>query len=255
MKNLRDSVTVARRILTALVRTRRTLVFWAAFPALMLLLFGLIYAGSSGSASSFDRTAPGILVGAALFFSCLGGPVAALVAERESGTLRRLLLSPLSGMAYFVGVVMAYAVVAAGQTCIVYAIALAFGACFHGSILLGAFIVLLTVISYCGLGFFFGAHLARRTEDVTGPVAAFGVPLLVLGGTFFPPSILPAYLLKVAQFDPVYHMNEALKAVAAQGATVSAILRHLVVLATFATLSLLLGALSYRRLLRVEQTG
>jgi ABC-2 type transport system permease protein len=220
----------------------------------MLLLFGLIYVGGTGSAAlSFDRTAPGILIGAALFFSCLGGPVTTLVSERESGTLRRLLLSPLSGFSYFVGVFLAFGLVALGQSCIVYGVASAFGGRFHGSLWLGALIVILAVASYCGLGFFFGARFARRTEDVNGPVAAFGVPLLVLGGTFFPPSIMPPFMLKVAMFDPVYHMNQALKGVAAQGLSASAVGFHLWVLGAFAVGSLLLGILSYRRLLRSEQ--
>jgi len=116
-------------------------------------------------------------------------------------------------------------------------------------------ILFLTVISYCGMGFFFGANFARRTEDVNGPVAAFGVPLLALGGTFFSPSIMPPYLRTVAQFDPIFHMNESLKAVAANGAPVRSIMSHLAVLVSFAFASLLLGALSYRRLLKVEQSG
>ena len=182
-----SSLTVAHRILVELTRNRRILIFWALFPTLMLLLFGLIYSGGGGTASSFDRTTPGILVGAALFFSCLGGPVGILVGERESGTLRRLLLSPLSGAAYFMGVVLAFVAVAFAQAAIVFGLSYAFGGRFHGSFLLGALIVLLCVTSYCGLGFFFGAQLARRPEDVNGPLAAFGVPLLVLGGTFFPP--------------------------------------------------------------------
>jgi len=253
--SLHDASTVARRILLELVRSRRVVIFWAVFPALMLLLFGLIYAGGSTPAASFDRTAPKILVGAALFFSCLGGPVATLVAERESGTLRRLLLSPLGGASYFAGVVGAFLVVAALQTLIVGSIAAAFGARYHGSLPLGAAIVALTVACYCGLGFFFGVYFARRTEDVNGPLAAFGVPLLVLGGTFFPASILPRVLLRAAVFDPVFHMNEALVAVSAQGATLAAVGSHLAVLGLSALGALLLGVISYRHLLRAEQRG
>ncbi len=85
----------------------------------MLLLFGVIYAGGGSTKKSFDATAPGILIGAALFFSCLSGPVTTIVAERERRTLRRLLLSPLRASSYFLGIVLACLVIALGQTIIV----------------------------------------------------------------------------------------------------------------------------------------
>ena len=244
---------VCGRILTELRRMRRSLVFWALFPTLMLLLFGLIYAGDSGTGQSFNYTAPGILIGAALFFSCLGGPIATIVAERERHTLKRLLLSPLSGASYFLGILLAFLVIAAGQTLIVYGIAYAFGGAFNGSVLLGALIVLLSVASYVGLGFFFGSRFAKRTEDVNGPVAAIGVPLLVLGGTFFPSSTLPPYLYRIAHLDPVFHMNEALDAVSAEGLGWSAISDHLLFLFVFAAVTLALGVHSYGRMLRRER--
>ena len=251
-----QALAVARRILAELARTRRSLVFWAIFPGLMLLLFGLIYAGRSGdTAASFDTTAPGILIGAALFFSCLGGPIAVMVAERERRTLRRLLVSPLHPAAYFLGIVLAFLAIAAGQTAIVYGVAWFFGGRFHGNPGLGALVVLLSVFSYVGLGFFFGARLARRAEDVNGPVAAFGVPLLVLGGTFFPVSLLPDYLLRLVWLDPVFHMNQALKGVSARGWSWEEAGLHLAVLGLFTALALLLGVRSYRHLLAQEKQG
>jgi ABC-2 type transport system permease protein len=228
-----EIVAIAIRILTELVSMRRSLIFWAVFPTLMLLLFGLIYAGGGSTADSFDATAPGILIGAALFFSCLGGPVALIVGERERRTLRRLLLSPLRPSSYFLGICAAYFAIAIVQTLIVYGIAFLFGGRFHGSWPLGALIVFLSVVSFVGLGFFFGARFARHSEDVNGPVAAFGVPLLVLGGTFFPVSILPSYLLTVAYADPVFHMNEALKQVSALGSSASDVAIHLLFLVVF----------------------
>jgi ABC-2 type transport system permease protein len=228
-------------------------VFWVVFPTLMLLLFGTIYAGGKKPGMSFDRTAPGILVGAALFFSCLGGTVSILVAERERRTLRRLLVSPLLPAAYFLGITAAFLVIAAGQAFLVYGVALAFGGSFHGNWWLGALIVGLTVCVYVGLGFFFGARFARRTEDVNGPVAGFGVPLLVLGGTFFPVSMLPGSLLLLAQFDPVFHMNQALKGVWAEGRVLSDILPNVGILAGFAVLALGLGVRSYRAMLLQER--
>ncbi len=165
---LSQAAAIARRILTELVRGRRSLVFWAVFPALMLVLFGTIHAGGRHTGVSFDRTAPGILIGAALFFSCLGGTVSLLAAERERRTLRRLFLSPLAPAAYLMGVTLAFLTVGAGQGLLVYGVSLAFGGRFHGSGLLGALIVGLTVCAYVGLGAFFGARFAGRTEDVNG---------------------------------------------------------------------------------------
>ncbi len=250
-----EIIAITHRILIELVRMRRSLIFWVVFPVLMLILFGLIYAGGNSTTKSFDSTAPGILIGAALFFSCLGGPVALIVAERERRTLRRLLISPLRPVSYFVGIVFAYMVIAFGQTIIVYGIAFLFGGRFHGSIWLGLLIIVMSVFSFVGAGFYFGSRFTKRTEDVNGPVAAFGVPLLVLGGTFFPVSILPSYLLTLAYLDPIFHMNQALKGVSALGQGVGDVSIHLIFLLAFTGLALFLGARSYRAMLSLEKKG
>jgi ABC-2 type transport system permease protein len=252
---INESLAVTIRIITGLLHTRRSLIFWAVFPALMLLLFGMIYAGGNGTSRSFDLTAPGILIGAAMFFSCLGGPVAIIVSEREGGTLRRLLVSPLMPASYFLGITLAHLLIAFGQAGIVYGIAFCFGGGIHGSVPLCLAIIILSVFSYVGLGFFFGARFAKRTEDVNGPVAAFGVPLLVLGGTFFPISILPPFLLRLAWLDPVFHMNQALKGVSGQGMGFAEVQTHLTILVVFAVLALLLGILSYQKLLSTERAA
>jgi len=88
---------------------------------------------------------------------------------------------------------------------------------------------------------------------VNGPVAAFGVPLLVLGGTFFPAEMLPPFLFKLTLLNPVYHMNQALKPVSALGAGLSDIKTNLAFLAGFAALSVVLGTRSYRALLAHER--
>ena len=252
---LSDSVVVARRVLGELQRNRRLTFFWIVFPTLMLLLFGWVYAdGYGGLGPSFTATAPGILIGAAMFFSCLSGPVALIVGERERRTLRRLMVSPISGHAYFLGVVWAHLVIAAGQVALVYGITYGVGGGFLGSITLGFVIVMLSAVAYVGLGFLFGARLARRTEDVTGLVAAVGVPLLVLGGTFFTTDMLPPFLYTLAQFDPIFHMNQALRG-AASGTSPGGMVVNLVFLALFAPLSLTLGARSYASMLDRERSG
>jgi ABC-2 type transport system permease protein len=250
---LRQTVAIARRILTEYARQRRSLIFWAVFPALMLLLFGLMYRNNPSLRAGFDTTPAGILIGAALFFSCLGGTVSLIVAERERRTLRRLLVSPLRPAAYFLGIVLAFMVIAFLQAVIVCLLAFILGAKYHGNVWLGLLIVVFSVFSYAGLGIVFGARFAKRVEDVNGPVAAFGVPLLVLAGTFFPVNLLSEFLLKIAYLDPVFHMNQALKGVAGRGEGWAELWVHLIFLSIFAMFSLALGILSYRRMLSEEK--
>ena len=84
-------------------------------------------------------------------------------------------------------------------------------------------------------------------------MAAFGVPLLVLAGTWFPVSQLPNFLLQIACFDPIFHMNESLKAVAERGAGWSDLAGSLSFLAVFSAVALAVGIASYRRMLVEEK--
>mgnify|MGYP002777185488 CR=1 FL=1 len=252
---------VAQRILRELWRRRRSFIFWSVFPITVLLLNGLIMAERSQTvlpeplslAQAMERAAPASLVGAALFFSCLGGSVATVVAEREQRTLKRLFLTPLNGTAYFLGIVLAHTVIALWQTLLVVVIAAGFGASYHGSWLLGGAIVALSILAYVGVGFLLGTQFARRIEDVNSLVATFGVPLLILGGAFVPTFIFPRLLLDLAQYNPIYHMNEALTRVVVEGSQISQIAGHLIFLGLFAVAMVLAGWLSYWRMLRVER--
>lgn len=175
--------------------------------------------------------------------------MAVIVGERERRTLKRLLVSPLRPGSYFLGIVGAHLEIALGQTIVVYGIAALFGGRYRGSVPLGLAILALSVCCFVGMGLFFGARFSKRTGDVNGPVAAFSVPLLALGGTFFPVEILPTLLLVLAHFDPIFHMNAALRAVSAQGAGWHEISLHLIFLLVFAALSLALGTHPYRQML------
>lgn len=255
MKYWRETIAVTQRILIELLRRKRSLIFWGIFPISVLILNSMILAERAKLSMdrAFENAAPSTLVGAALFFSCLGGSVATVVAEREQQTLKRLFISPLSGISYFLGIFLAHSCIGFGQTLLVYTIAGFWGATFKGSILLGLIIIIMSIVAYVGLGFILGTQLARRTEDVNALVAAFGVPLLILGGVFLPSSLFPKTLLNIAKFNPIYHMNEALLGVSAQNNTVSDIACHFQFLTVFSLVMVVGGWLSYRRMLMVEK--
>jgi ABC-2 type transport system permease protein len=246
---------VAQRILIELVRRRRSLILWIIFPLSLLAINSLVISErvqiSIGQALSL--IAPSALVGAALFFSCLGGTVATVVAEREQLTLKRLFLSPLSGLSYFLGIFIAHSCIGLGQALLVYTSAALWGAQFQGNPFLSFSIVMLSIISYVGMGFVLSTQLAKRTEDVNSVVASFGIPLLILGGAFFPTSFFPKSLLRIAEFNPVYHMNEALVGVSNNGDSLLAIGKHLSFLSAFATATLIVAWFSYNRMLKSEK--
>ncbi len=256
-KYWRESWAVARRILTELFRRGRSLISWLIFPALILMLNGFITAERADTtvSTAFEIAAPPTLVGAALFFSCLGGGVATVVSEREQQTLKRLFLSPLSGVSYFLGIFLAHSVIGVGQSLVIFAIALSVGADFTGAAWpLAVLIIWLSILAYVGLGFMLGTQFARRTEDVSALIAAFGVPLMVLGGAFLPISLFPESLLNIARFNPIYHMTEALtNALLNTESPLGEGEGHFWVLLGFSAMMVVVGWLSYQRMLSQEK--
>ena len=189
-----------------------------------------------------------------MFFSCLGGGVATVVSEREQQTLKRLFLSPLSGVSYFLGIFLAHSVIGVGQTLVIFAIAALAGATFVSAAWpLALLIIGLSILSYVGLGFMLGTQFARRTEDVSALIAAFGVPLMVLGGAFLPISLFPDSLVKVARFNPIYHMTEALTQSLLDTENPLGDGGHLLFLLIFAVAMVIVGWRSYQRMLMHER--
>jgi ABC-2 type transport system permease protein len=241
-------------MLLEFTRSRRVLGLWVLFPLAMLLLFGWVRSeGMGGLGPAFAVTAPGILIGAALFFSCLGGPISVIVGERERGTLRRLLASPMTGGQYFMGLTLAHLAIALGQAALVYGVTYLIGGCFTGSLVGGLLIFVLCTAAYVGVGFIIGTRYASGAEEINGTLAGVGVPLLVLGGTFFSADMLPPALYAVAQLNPVFHMNQAFKAVALGDAGVGEVWPSVLLLFVFTACAVWMGARAYNRMLRVEQ--
>ena len=251
-----EIVAVTQRILRELFKRKRSLIFWSIFPISILLINSYIIAERAkvGVPFAMKISAPSSLIGAALFFSCLGGTVATVVREREQKTLKRLFISPLRGISYFLGIFFAHSLIGLGQTILIYGILFLVGKSISGSIWLGSITIILSIISYVGVGFILGTQLAKRTEDVNAIVATVGVPLLIVGGTFFPSSLFPNKLLKIAQFNPIFHMNEALIDLWGKGKYWEDIQGHFLFLLIFSIVMILSGWYCYERMVQSEKT-
>ena len=246
---------VSERIITELLKRKRSLIFWFIFPVSILFINSYIIAERAkiDVTLAMKISAPSTLMGAALFFSCLGGTVATIVREREQKTLKRLFISPLRGISYFLGILFAHSVIGLGQAILIYAIVFFFGKPITGSLVLGLIVIFLSIISYVGVGFILGTQLAKRTEDVNAIVATIGVPLLIIGGSFFPSSLFPENLLRIAQFNPIFHMNEALIEVWGKGKDLSDIQGHFFFLLMFAIVMILSGWWCYETMVQREK--
>ena len=255
LQGLRETCAVAQRILVELLRRRRSLIFWIVFPITVLVINGLIFNEGANltQGQAFAQAVSPSLVGAALFFSCLGGSVSTVVAEREQQTLKRLFLSPLSGLSYFLGILLAHSLIGLGQTLLVVTIAVMAGATFSGSVVWAGLIIFLSIVTYVGIGFILGGQFARRTEDVNSLVAAFGVPFLLLGGAFLPTSLFPDSLLRLAKYNPVYHMTEALTVVTTSTGGLPEIRSHLIFLMGFSTIVIFGGWQVYQQMIQSER--
>jgi len=253
-KLARETSAVSKRILTELLRRRRSLIFWTVFPVIILTINSAIIEERAqiSTADAYQSAAAPTLVGAALFFSCLGGSVATVVSEREQQTLKRLFLSPLSGVSYFLGIFVAHCGIGLVQAVVVGALAIAAGAEFSGSFWNAIAVILLSIAGYVGLGFILGTQFARRTEDVNALIAAFGVPLLLLGGAFLPISLFPERLLELAVYNPVYHMILSLEGVLS-AEEFAAIAPNIFFLLGFSAITTVVGWIAYRRMLQIER--
>ncbi len=235
--NLKNIFLISKRILLESFGNRKLSFFWTVFPIGVLLIFSSVYSnGDIGN--GFTITFPGTLVGAAMFFSCMANCVSLISIERERKTLRRLLISKIKGGEYFIGIFLAYFILALVQCFFLIFITYLFGGRFLGNIFLGVFIILLSTISYVSIGFIIGILFAKKSEDATGPAIAIGVPLLILAGTFFDFSLLPDFLQKLNRANPIFHMLYSFRNVAINNFSFSDIKYSMIFLILFSIISL-----------------
>ena len=173
--------TLAWKDLRVEFRSREILYTMTFFAAMVVLLFSFAFI-DGGSASA--EVAPGILFVAVAFAGTLGLG-RAFDRERESDTLRGLLLSPASRPAIFVGKAVGIAVfVLVVEIVVVPMVAFLFAAPLFREPLPMVLIMVLATIGFSLIGCVFAAMLLRtRSRDVLLPVVLYPilVPMLIAG--------------------------------------------------------------------------
>jgi ABC-2 type transport system permease protein len=170
----------------------------------------------------------------------------AMLRERTSGTLERLMTMPLAKLDLLAGYGIAFALLATVQGLVTSAVA--FGLLGLDSAGAPALIVLLAVVNAVlgsSLGLLASAFAATEFQAVQF-MPAFVLPQILLCGLLIPREQMSDWLAAVASVLPLTFAFDALDAVAVDGADLSGVSDEIAVLAGMIAVAIALAALTLR---------
>lgn len=237
------TLATAGRVLAQLRRDHRTIAMLLVAPCVLLWLFSELFDGVPGV---FDRVAPTLLALFPFFTMFLVTSIA-MVRERTSGTLERLLTTPLGKADLVLGYGLAFAVLACVQAVLVCTVAL---------LLLDleppasiAVLVLLAVASAVlgaalGLGF---SALATTEFQAVQFVPVVVLPQVLLCGLFVPTDRMAGWLEAVSSALPLTYAVHGTTQLTGAQTVPRAVWTDLAIVTGFAVAALAMGATTLRR--------
>lgn len=133
-------------------------------------------------------------------------PGAAMVREKQRGTIEQLLVAPLSPFQImFPKVIAMTVVILVGLSLSLFAVAAPiFRVPMRGSLLLFYAVTTLYVFTTAGLGMF-AATLARNVAQMGLLAVLMVVPLILVSGTWTPPEAMPVWMRAATYVSPMRH--------------------------------------------------
>jgi len=237
----RITAATALRVLAQIRHDPRTIALLLVVPsALMWLLQAML------GDVAFDRLG-GPMLGMFPFITMFLVASIAMLRERTTGTLERLMTMPLSKLDLVAGYGIAFALLAAVQALVASAVAfLALGFDPAGPALLIAGLAVLDAVLGATLGLFASAFASTEFQAVQF-MPAFVLPQILLCGLLVPRDQMADGLAAVASVLPLTFAFDALDAVAVQGADLGGVIDEVTVLVCMSAAAVALAALTLRR--------
>lgn len=237
------------RILRQLRHDRRTLALLAVVPSALLTLVYFMYVDQPtppGQPATFDRVAL-IMLGFFPFVIMFLVTSIAMLRERTTGTLERLLTTPLGRLDLLAAYGLAFGLAATVQAAIATAVAYwVFDLDTAGSSGLVVLIAALNAVLAVALGLLCSAF-ARTEFQAVQFMPIVVVPQILLCGLFVPRDEMAGWLQVVSDVLPLSYAVEALQEVGANAEPTGTVWRDLAVVAGAAVLALVLAAATLRR--------
>jgi ABC-2 type transport system permease protein len=195
---------------------------------------------------TMDYIAPVYIALLGMFFVFLLACVAFL-RERSQGTMERLAATPASRFEIVLGYMLGLGLFGLIQvTVILFFTVWVIGIHYHGSLVLILLIVAIMAVVGVNLGILASAF-ARTEFPVLQFIPLVLFPQVLLGGTFWAISDMPAYLQPIAYAMPIYYANVALRDVMLKGWGLAEIWLNLAILTSIGIVLVVLSALMMRR--------
>ncbi len=254
MKFLREVWLILQRQLQLNIR-QPVWIFVGIFqPMMFLLLFApllrpaLSSLGAVSDADAYRIFVPGLLVMLAIFGGLFQG--FGLIAELRAGIIERSRVTPVSRVALLLGRALRDVVVLLGQAVIITVLSHFFGLRVALPHLLLTF-VLLALIGLATSAISYAVALRVKTEDVlSNLMTALSQPVLLLSGILLPMSFAPAWLQRVADWNPFSWAVEGARALVIGDLRNDRVWQGLLVIAALAVVSLLWAAHEFHRSVR-----
>jgi ABC-2 type transport system permease protein len=239
----RITVATTGRILRQLRHDRRTVALLVVVPALLLALLYFMY---DNAGPTFDRIAL-IMLGVFPFVIMFLVTSIAMLRERTTGTLERLLTTPLGKLDLLFGYGIAFGLAAAVQA------AVAVGAAYWllgldttGSAGLVVLVAVVNAVLGVALGLFCSAF-ARTEFQAVQFLPVVVVPQLLLCGLFVPRGQMVGWLQAASDVMPLSYAIDALAQIGRHADPTATMWRDLIVVLGATIVALVLAAATLRR--------
>jgi ABC-2 type transport system permease protein len=239
----RITVATARRVLSQTRHDPRTVVLLLVVPALLLVLLRYVFDGRPGAFQSIGAPLCGLFPFIVMFLVTS----IAMLRERTSGTLERLMTLPMAKLDLLAGYAIAFGALAAVQAVVVCGagfLALGLSAP-HGAWLVGLLAIANALLGMA-LGLFLSAF-ARTEFQAVQFMPAFVVPQLLLCGLFVGRDEMAGALHAASSVLPFTYAYDALARATRPAALGAGLAIDVAVIVLSATGALALGAATLRR--------
>jgi ABC-2 type transport system permease protein len=233
----------ALRVLRQLRHDPRTIALLMLVPAALITIFRFV---EDRDRAAFERAGPALMVLFPLITMFLVSSVA-LLRERTTGTLERLMTTPLGRLSLLVGYGIAFTLLAVLQAGVVTALSL--GALdLHVAGSTAFVVVLAAAVALLGMGFGLLASAFARTEfQVVQFFPAIVLPQLLLCGLLVARARMSGVLHAISDALPMSYAVDGIQHLAREPGVSAAAVGDLAIVLAFAIAAILLGALTLRR--------